>query len=117
MLNPQELMKVLEAASKMGTSAQSSLSQPFIQGVSNIQMSGPNAASDIISHVSGACNSMFSSMNSVFDGLQSNVTAHQAQQQGKQPKDFTTATDDLRPTVSRGFPKEMEAFFSKVPKI
>ncbi|EOV5094245.1 DUF6277 family protein [Serratia marcescens] len=117
MLDPAKILETMQAANQLGQNSQSSLSRPFMQGVSNIQMSGPDAAKSVMSNVTKSCDDMFGNMKDVFNGLQSDITAHQKMQTNAQPKDFNVSMNDLRKTVSKGFPGEMADFFSKVPKI
>ncbi|EHO4509655.1 hypothetical protein M8Q70_000578 [Salmonella enterica] len=117
MLDPAKIFEIMQAGNKLGHDSQSKLSQPFMKGVSNIQMSGPNAAKSVMSNVTKSCDDMFGNMKEVFNGLQSDITAHQEMQAHRQPKDFNVSMNDLRKTVSKGFPSEMADFFSKVPKL
>lgn len=117
MLDPENIFKTMKSGSQMGQDSQSSLSQPFMQGVSNIEMSGPDAANSVMKNVSKSCDDMFGNMKGIFNGLQANVTAHQKMQSAAQPKDFNVSMTDLRPTVARGLPHEFSDFFSKVPKL
>lgn len=77
MLDPAKILETMKAGGNLGTNSQSSLSQPFMQGVSNIQMSGPDAAKSVMSNVTKSCDDMFGNMKGIFNGLQSNVNAHQ----------------------------------------
>lgn len=117
MLDPAKLFETLQAGNQLGQNSTSSLNQPFMQGVSNIQLSGPDAAKSVMGNVTNACDTMFGNMKGVFNGLQANVTAHQKMQTGEQPQDFNATMDDLRKTIAKGFPQEMADFFAKVPKI
>lgn len=117
MLDPAKILETMKAGGNLGAKSQSSLSQPFMQGVSNIQMSGPDAAKSVMSNVTKSCDDMFSHMKDIFNGLQSNVDAHQKMQTSEQPKDFEVSMDDLRPAIAKGFPREVADFFSKVPKL
>ena len=117
MLDPAKILETMKAGGSLGQNSQSSLSQPFIQGVSNIQMSGPDAAKSVMSNVTSSCDDMFGNMKEIFNGLQANVTAHQKMQTAEQPKDFNVSMGDLRTTVAKGFPNEIAHFFSKVPKL
>ncbi|MEE4410195.1 MULTISPECIES: DUF6277 family protein [unclassified Serratia (in: enterobacteria)] len=117
MLDPAKIFETMKAGGSLGQNSQSSLSQPFMDGVSNIQMSGPDAAKSVMSNVTKSCDDMFGNMKGIFNGLQSNVTAHQKMQTSEQPKDFNVPMDDLRPTIAKGFPNEMANFFTKVPKL
>lgn len=117
MLDPTKIFEAMQTGVNLGTNSQSSLSQPFMKGVSNIQMSGPDAAKSVMSNVTKSCDVMLGNMKDVFNGLQANVNEHQRMQTGEQPKDFNVSMDDLRSTIAKGFPNEMEDFFSKVPKL
>lgn len=117
MLDPAKIFETMKAGSDLGKNSQTSLSQPFMQGVSNIEMSGPDAAKSVMTNVTQSCDEMFSNMKEVFNGLQANTTAHQKMQSAEQPKDFSAQMDDLRTAISKGFPKEISDFFSGVPKL
>nr|AAT90792.1 conserved hypothetical protein [uncultured proteobacterium QS1] len=117
MLDPAKVLEAMRAGVNMGQSSQASLSQPFIQGASKIQMSGPEAASSVLKNVTQSSDSMLSNMKGIFNSLQDNVTDHQTMQTEEHPKDFNVAMSDLRETIAKGFPGEMADFFSKVPKM
>lgn len=117
MLDPAKIHQTMQSGGSLGQNSQSSLSQPFMQGVSNIQMSGPDAAKSVMSNVTKSCDEMFGNMKGIFNGLQADVNAHQKMQTGEQPQDFDVPMGDLRPTVAKGFPGEIAQFFTKVPKL
>ena len=68
MLNPAKILETMKAGGNLGTNSQSSLSQPFMQGVSNIQMSGPDAAKSVMSNVTKSCDDMFGNMKGILMG-------------------------------------------------
>lgn len=117
MLDPAKVLETMQASINMGQNSQAALSQPFIQGASKIQMSGPETASAVLKTVTQSSDTMLSNMKGIFNGLQDNVTAHQTKQAEEPPKDFNVAMNDLRETMAKGFPGEMADFFSKVPKM
>lgn len=117
MLDPKTLQSVMQSASELGNSSQSELQKPFVEGMQNMEMSGSDAARDIMNSVNQSCQKMMTDMNKVFSGLQDNVDAHQKMQQEERPKDFETAMSDLRLKLSTGFPEEMKSLFDKMPKI
>lgn len=117
MLDPKNIKDVMQSSSGMGQQAQADLQQPFVQGMQNMEMSGADAARNIMQSVNQSCQTMMNDMNKILNGLQDNVDAHQKMQREEQPKDFETAMSDLRATLSNGFPEEMRNLFDKVPKI
>ncbi|KRW62589.1 DUF6277 family protein [Pseudomonas sp. TTU2014-080ASC] len=117
MLDPAKLLETMQASLNMGQSSQASLSKTFLQGVNDIKMSGPDTASSVLKSVTQSGDSMLNNMKGIFDGLQANVSDHQAMQAKEIPKDFNSAMNDLRETIAKGFPGEMAEFFSKLPKM
>ncbi|WON77468.1 DUF6277 family protein [Serratia sp. UGAL515B_01] len=117
MLDPKNMKDVMQSSSKLGQQAQSDLQKPFVEGMQNTEMSGADAARNIMNSVNQSCQNMMNDMNKVLSGLQDNVDAHQKMQGEERPKDFEQAMNDLRTTLSNGFPEEMRSMFDKFPKI
>ncbi|WP_422527439.1 DUF6277 family protein [Serratia fonticola] len=117
MLDPKNIKDVMQSSSGLGQQAQADLQQPFVQGMQNMEMSGADAARNIMQSVNQSCKTMMDDMNKILNGLQDNVDAHQKMQREERPKDFEKAMSDLRATLSNGFPEEMKSLFDKVPKI
>ncbi|MFZ1874129.1 MAG: DUF6277 family protein [Chania sp.] len=117
MLDPKSIKDVMQSSSGLGQQAQSDLQQPFVKGMQNMEMSGADAARSIMQSVNQSCQTMMDDMNKILGGVQDNVDAHQKMQSEERPKDFETAMNDLRATLSNGFPEEMKNMFDKVPKI
>ncbi len=117
MLDPKVLHSVMNQSANLGNNAQNELQKPFIKGMQNMEMSGSQAARNIMNTVNQSCMQMIQDMNNVFNGLQDNVDAHQKMQQSEKPKDFDSAMNDLREKLSTGFPEEMKNMFDKMPKI
>lgn len=116
MINPTQIFQVMKSASSMGAGSQSELSAPFMQGLSSMNMSASEGAASVISNVSNTCGSMLSKLNSMTNGIQSDVAVKQATQAAARPEDFDVTKQDLRPTVATGFPSELASFFSNLPK-
>lgn len=117
MLDPKTIKDVMQSSSGLGQQAQSELQKPFVKGMQNMEMSGADAARNIMQSVNQSCQTMMDDMNKILNGVQDNVDAHQKMQREERPKDFETAMKDLRTTLSTGFPEEMKNMFDKVPKI
>lgn len=117
MLDPNTIKGLMQKSSDLSQQAQSDLQKPFINGIQNMEMSGADAAKSIMQSVNQSCQAMMDDMNKLLNGLQDNVDAHQKMQSEERPKDFETAMNDLRNTLSNGFPEEMKNMFDKVPKL
>ncbi len=117
MLDPKNIKDVMQSSSGLGQKSQADLQKPFVEGMQNMEMSGADAARSIMQSVNQSCQTMMDDMNKILNGMQDNVNAHQKMQSEERPKDFETAMNDLRTTLSNGFPEEMKNLFDKVPKI
>lgn len=117
MLDPKNMQNVLKSAAELGQQSQADLQAPFMKGLQNMEMSGADAARTIMQSVNKSCETMMKDMNKVLAGVQDNVDAHQKMQSEERPKDFETAMNDLRNTLSNGFPEEMKSMFDNLPKI
>lgn len=117
MLDPKNIQDVLKTSADLGPQSQSDLQKPFIAGMQNMEMSGADAARNIMQSVNQSCQTMMNDMNKILEGLQDNVDAHQKMQSEERPKDFDKAMSDLRNTLSNGFPEEMKSMFDKLPKM
>lgn len=117
MLDPANIFKTLQDASNIGKSSHSTLQKPFLDGVTQLDITSVNAVDTVINQVMQSNSQMLNNMNKIFHGLQQNVSDYQDMQSKEQPKDFDTVFDDLRPTKAYGVPFELHDFFTKLPKL
>lgn len=117
MLDPKNVREMMDTSSDLTKKSQSDLQKPFVEGMQKMEMSGGDAARNIMQSVNQSCQTMMEDMNKLLNGMQDDVNAHQKMQREERPKDFETAMSDLRTTLSSGFPEEMKDLFDKVPKI
>lgn len=116
MFDISALTSMIAVTTQATQAVQAGLTQAFTAGAAAMNLSGPAMMESVIGAVTEMNTNASAQLSAVMAGFQAEVDIHQRMQAAEKPDGYTTSTDDLRTTVSRGFPKEDPGFFASVPR-